>query len=62
MHIFSGPIYSRGLKVLQVIYEIFNCDLTQGQFLQVFMKALTVTEHNGTFIGYFEKALTVIEQ
>ena len=30
VHFFSGTIYSRGLKFLQVIYESFYCDLTQG--------------------------------
>ena len=28
----SPPIYSRGLKYLQVIYESFDCDLKQGLF------------------------------
>ena len=32
VHFFSGSIYSRGLKFLQVIYESFDCDLTQGFF------------------------------
>ena len=30
MHFFSETIFSKGLKCLQVIYESFDCDLTQG--------------------------------
>ena len=30
MRFFSGTVYRRGLKFLQVIYESFDCDLTQG--------------------------------
>ena len=29
-------IYSRGLKILQVIYESFDCDLTQEFFIRGF--------------------------
>ena len=32
VHFFSGTIYSRGLKFLQVIYESFDCDLTDRFF------------------------------
>ena len=35
MHFVSATIYSRELKFLQVIYENFDCDLTQGFFLFV---------------------------
>ena len=35
VHFFSGTIYSRGLKFLQVIYESFACDLTLRFFLFV---------------------------
>ena len=30
VHFSLGNIYSRGVKFLQVIYEIFDCDLTHG--------------------------------
>ena len=29
VHFFSGIIYSTGLKFLRVIYESFDCDLTE---------------------------------
>ena len=35
---FSGTLYSRGLKILQVIYKSFNCDLTKGFFIHGFNK------------------------
>ena len=36
MHFFSATVYSRGLKFLDVIYETFDYDLTQG-FLDWFL-------------------------
>ena len=38
IHLFSGTVYSRGLKCLQVIYASFDCDLTQA-------KPSTITSH-----------------
>ena len=37
---FSGTVYSRGLKFLQVIYDNFDCDLTHGFFS--FMNSLNI--------------------
>ena len=34
MHFFLPNIFSRGLKFLQVFYENFDCDLTQGFFIR----------------------------
>ena len=42
-NVFSGTIYSRGLKFLQVNYENFDCNLTQG-FL--FMVSINRYEHS----------------
>ena len=33
VHFFSETIYNRGLEFLHVIYENFDCDLTQGFFI-----------------------------
>ena len=38
VHFFSGTMYSRGLKFLQVIYESFDCDFTKGFFIHDFNK------------------------
>ena len=32
VHFFSVTVYNRGLKFLHVVYESFDCDLTQGFF------------------------------
>ena len=39
---FSETIYSIGLTFLQVIYESFECDLTQGFFILVSKKFISL--------------------
>ena len=60
VHFFSGTVYSRGLKFLQVIYESFDCDLTCGYFIQDFNKSLFYDDIKKIFIEIMNKKIRLL--
>ena len=61
VHFFSGTVYSRGLKFLQVIYESVDRDLTQGFFIHDYL--LTKSEFSWTTWNTFgEQVSNTVQQ